>query len=231
MGFMVHRPQPRITKRTRKSRAGPAWQRGCSMASVGGNRVKLYTEYWTATLVRGLIAIFAGTGILFFPEMASTILLRPFGMIATILCLAAYGIIDSAIVFATSFMIPPSRPGRVALRLHGLAGTTIGVLLFAMVYDRVDLQWFVFLAAIHALAAAVTEFVVARGTAEHHNAMWTYASSGIAAISAVALLLSRNLLPRELTWVLFAYLGVFGFNLFTLSARMIFSERHKASPV
>jgi len=43
--------------------------------------VKTYSEYWTATLVRGIVAVVAGTGVLFLPEMASTILLRPFGVV------------------------------------------------------------------------------------------------------------------------------------------------------
>ena len=192
--------------------------------------MKTYSEYWTATLVRGVIAIVAGTGVLFFPEVASTILLRPFGVIVTILCLAAYGIVDSAVVFASSFMIRGERPGRIALRLQGLGGATIGVLLFALVYDSIDLQWFVYLAALHAAAAAIAEFVVAHGTSKHHGAMWCYASSAIATLSAAALLIGRNGGPREVTWLLFAYLGVFGFNLFALSTRMLIAERQLAHP-
>jgi uncharacterized membrane protein HdeD (DUF308 family) len=187
--------------------------------------VKTYSEYWTATLVRGIVAIVAGTGVLFLPEMASTILLRPFGVVITILCLAAYGVVDSAIVLATSFMIRRDQPGRIALQIQGLAGATIGILLFALVYNRIDLQWFIYLAALHALSAAMVEFVVARETSKHHGARWCYAASAIAAVSALGLLLGRNGGPRELTWLLFAYLGVFGFNLFALASRMLFAER------
>ena len=187
--------------------------------------MKTYSEYWTATLVRGIVAIVAGTGVLFLPEMASTILLRPFGVVIAILCLAAYGVVDSAIVLATSFMIRHDQPGRVALRIQGLAGATIGILLFALVYNRIDLQWFIYLAALHALSAAMVEFVVAKETSKHHGANWCYAASAIAAVSAFALVVGRNGGPRELTWLLFAYLGVFGFNLFALASRMLFAER------
>ena len=205
---------------------------GCKMAGGGGMRyiVKTYSEYWTATLVRGVVAVIAGTGVIVLPEMASTILLRPFGVVIAILCLAAYGIVDSAIVLATSFMIRKDQPGRVALRIQGLAGATIGILLFAMVYDRIDLQWFIYLAALHATSAALVEFVVARETSKHHGAMWCYASSAIAILSASALLLGRDGGPRELTWLLFAYLCVFGFNLCALSARMLFAERAVIHP-
>ena len=192
--------------------------------------MKTYSEYWTATLVRGVVAIIAGTGIVFLPEMASTILLRPFGVVIAILCLAAYGIIDSAIVLATSFVIHAGQPGRVAMRLQGLAGATISTVLFALVYNRIDLQWFVYLAALHAVAAAIVEFVVAQGTSKQHGARWCYASGVIATLSAIALVLGRDGGPSEVTWLLFAYLGVFGFNLFALSARMLYAERQLLHP-
>jgi len=187
--------------------------------------MKAYSEYWAATMIRGLLAVVAGTGVLFIPEMASTILLRPFAVVISILCLAAYGTIDSAIILTTSFMIPRQQPGRLALRMQGICGAVIGILLFALVSDHVELHLFIYLAAIQAAMAAITEFIVARGTSAHHGAKWCYASAGVAAISSIALLFSKNLSPRELAWLLYGYLGVFGFNLFALSARMLFAER------
>jgi hypothetical protein len=77
--------------------------------------MKAYSEYWIAAMIRGLLAIVAGTGVLFIPEMASTI--------------------------------------------------------------------------------------------------------------SIALLFGRNLSPRELAWLIYGYLGLFGFNLFALSARMLFAEQ------
>lgn len=187
--------------------------------------MKAYAEYWVATMIRGLLAILAGTAVLVIPEMASTILLRPFAIVISILCLAAYGIVDSAIVLAMGFMIPHQHPGRVALKAQGICGVMIGILLLALVYDHFDLHWFLYLAAIQAAAIAVSEFIVARGTSVHHGARWYYASSTVAAISTIALLFGGDLSPRELAWLIYGYLGVFGFNLFTLSARMLFAER------
>src|ERR1700692_395803 len=187
--------------------------------------MRAYSEYWVATMIRGLLAILAGTGILFFPEMATTLLLLPFAILISILCLAAYGTIDSSIVLTTSCMVSHRQPGRIALRVQGLCGAVIGVLLFALVYDRIDVHWFLYLASLQAATTAVTEFVVARETAAHHAARWCYAAAAIAGISAVALLFGRNLSPRELAWLLYGYLGLFGFNLFALSARMLFATR------
>jgi|SRR5271168_1071741 len=188
--------------------------------------MKAYSEYWGATMIRGFIAIIISTGILFIPEMAATILLLPFAIAISILCLAAYGVIDSAIIFTTSFMIPGQKPGRQALRIQGICGAIIGILLFAAVYDHVELRWFLYLAAIQAAGLAVTEFLVAKGTSKHHGSKWCYASAIIAAVSAIALLsFGRDLSPRELAWLIYGYLGIFGFNLFILSARMLFAER------
>jgi uncharacterized membrane protein HdeD (DUF308 family) len=191
--------------------------------------MKAYGEYWTATLVRGLLAIVAGTGILILPQMAETVLLRPFALTISVLCLAAYGTIDSAIVLICSFMIPRGRSGRFILKVQGICGAVLGVLLFAYVYDRLSLQWFIFLAAAQATSTAIAEFVVARDTASHHGARWCYAASFLAAASAVALLLAGtagdDLSPRKLAWLLFAYIEIFGFNLFAISARMLFAER------
>ena len=122
-------------------------------------------------------------------------------------------------------MIPRQQPGRLALRMQGICGAAIGILLFALVSDRVELHWYLYLAAAQAATAAITEFIVARGTSAHHDAKWCYASAGVAAISSIALLFGKNLSPRELAWLLYGYLGVFGFNLFALSARMLFTER------
>ncbi len=187
--------------------------------------MKTYSEYWITTMIRGLIAIVFGTGVLFVPEMATTILLLPFAISISILCLGAYGTIDSALVFVSSFLIPVDRPGRVALRLQGVLGAVVGMLLFALVYDHVGLPWFLYLASAQAAGAAISEFMVARGTAVEHGAKWCYVSAVVAGVSAVALLLGRRLEPKELAWVLYGYLMLFGFNMVTLSARMLFTER------
>jgi hypothetical protein len=187
--------------------------------------LKSYTEYWVATMVRGVLGIVVATAVLVIPEMASTVLLRPFAVVVSICLLAAYTFMDSSVVLVTSFMIPRGMPGRVILRLQGLCGAVIGAVLFSFIYQS-DLHWFLYLSAAQALLLAVTEFVVARGTSVHHGATWVYAASAIAAVSAVALAFGVKLEPRQLAWLIYCYLGVFGLNLFALGARMLFEERH-----
>ena len=187
--------------------------------------MKDYSAYWVATLIRGLLAIIAGTAVLFIPEVAWSMFLIPFTIVTSILCLAAYGIIDSAVVVTTSFALPPSRYAGRALAMQGIIGLVIGVLLFTLVTVHIHLSWFIYLAAAQAMGAALSEFMVARKTAHHHDTRWCYASSFIAAISAIALLCGRDLDPRELAWLIYGYLGVFGFTLLILASRMLFAGR------
>ncbi len=188
--------------------------------------MRAYTEYWVAMLLRGFLAVLAGTVILFLTGIAATILLLPLSIVSTILCLAAYGVLDSALVIASSFMIPQKRPGRVVLRLQGLCGLAIGVLMFSVIYNHVTIEWFLYLAAAQTTAVAIAEFVVARGTADHHRSMWCYVSAGIAAVSAIVLISLGGLGHKDVVWAIYSYLGLFGLNLIALSAWMLFEQRH-----
>jgi hypothetical protein len=188
--------------------------------------MRTYTEYWIAMLLRGFLAVATGTAILFLNGLSATVLLLPFAIVTTILCLAAYGVVDSSIVIASSFMVPRHRPGRLALLLQGLGGVAIGVLLFSVIYDRVTIDWFLYVAATQAASVAVAEFIVARGTSDHHRSRWCYVSSVIAAVSACTLLTLAILGYRNVAWAIYSYLGVFGLNLILLSAWMLFEGHH-----
>lgn len=187
--------------------------------------MKDYSAYWIATLIRGIVAILAGTAVLFIPQVAWSVFLIPFTIVTTILCLAAYGILDSAVVLATSFTLPGARFAGWALALQGICGFIIGILLFTLVSVRINLSWFIYLAAMQASGAAATEWIVARRTALHHRTKWCYASCIVAAVSAVALVSGRHLDPHELAWLIYGYLGVFGFALVILASRMLFADR------
>lgn len=187
--------------------------------------MKTYTRYWVASMVRGLLALITGMAILFIPQMISLVFLLPFAVLISMLCLAAYGTIDSALVLATSFMVPQHGAGRIALKVQGIGGGILGILLFALVYDRAQFWWFIYFAAFQAAGAAVAEFVVAQKTSKHHGSRWCYLAGTVATIAAVALLFGQSLSPQGLAWLLFGYLGVFGSSLSALSARMLFAER------
>lgn len=187
--------------------------------------METYTRYWVTSLVRGIVALLAGLAVLVLPSMITLVFLLPFAILISMLCLAVYGVVDSVIVLVTSFMVPQDQAGRWALRVQGIGGAIFGALLFFLVYDRAQLEWFVYLAALQAMGVAITEFTVARHTSIHHGSRWCYASAAVAILSAIGLVFGRGLEPQGIAWLVFGYLGVFGFSLVVLSARMLFAER------
>ena len=193
--------------------------------------METYTKYWVTSLVRGFVAILVGLAVLVLPSMITLVFLVPFAVLISMLCLAVYGVMDSVIVLVTSFTVPHDQVGRWTLKAQGIGGAIFGVLLFFLVYDQAQLVWFVYLAALQALGVAITEFTVARHTSIHHGSRWCYASAAVAILSAIALLLGRDLEAQKIAWLVFGYLGVFGFTLSVLSARMLFAERETKDTV
>lgn len=187
-----------------------------------------YTAYWGATCVRGLIALMAGVVIAFCSALNAMLLLMPLGIVISLLALAAYIVVDSAIVLACSFMLPHRHLGRVALRIQGFVGTMIGIACFMA--SRTEVRWFLYLAALQACCVAITEYLSARETADYHSSKWCYASSVIAALSCVVLLTFRHATGHLLSWLLYSYLWSFGLNLLVLSCHMLFEEFHSYRP-
>jgi uncharacterized membrane protein HdeD (DUF308 family) len=185
-----------------------------------------YTAYWGATCLRGIIALAAGVVIAFSSALNETILLMPVGIQFSLLALAAYFVVDSAIVVASSFMLPHHHRGRVALRLQGIIGMLIGVACFVIGQDEAAMGWFLYLAALQACCVAVAEYLAARDTAAFHNSTWCYAAAIIAVLSSIVLLIFHGATGNLLSWLLYSYLWCFGLDLFVLSCHMLFEELH-----
>lgn len=185
-----------------------------------------YTPYWGATCVRGVIAMAAGVAIAFCSALNATVFLKPLGVVFSLLALAAYVVVDSAIVVACSFMLPHHHLGRMALRLQGAIGMVIGVACFIVGQLEADISLFLYLASLQACCVAVAEYLSARGTSEYHHSKWCYASAVIAALSSVVLLMCHRATGHFLSWLLYSYLWCFGLNLFVLSCHMLFEEFH-----
>ncbi|HEY4358345.1 MAG TPA: hypothetical protein VGN16_21545 [Acidobacteriaceae bacterium] len=190
-------------------------------------------HFWFTTLFRGFIALFTGSGILVIPDMARTILLLPFAITFAVVGLAAYGILDSTMIFVSSFMVN-SRRTRLALRLQGTVGVAVGALLLFVVADRVQLAWFLSLAALQALGVAVGEFVVARHQQRHAISFWNYSAAAIAACFAISYLVVRfeslsHLTYRDVSLLIYAYLVTLGIAQCLTAARMIYADYHTSS--
>jgi len=185
-------------------------------------------HFWFTTLIRGFIALLAGTGILVIPDMARTILLLPLAIAFAVVSLAAYGILDSTIIFVSSYMVE-SRRTRLALRLQGTVGVIAGGLLLFVVADRVQLIWFLSLAALQALGVAAGEFIVARHEPRHSISIWNYAGAAVAACFGTLYLVVRfayveHLTYRDVSWLIYGYLVAFGIAQCLTASRVIYAD-------
>lgn len=186
-------------------------------------------HFWIATMIRGGLALLTGSAVLIIPDMARTLLLLPFAVALSILCLAAYGVLDSAIVFVTSYMTE-SPLARTALRLQGSLGVLVGVLLFAVIYDQVRLHWFLYLIAFQAMLTSGAEFIVARHAFTREASSWNFAAAAVALVAFLAYGLAATLFvdgltPREIAWLIYGYLLALGLAQCITAARMLYADR------
>lgn len=191
--------------------------------------MKRDADFWLTVLARGLVALLAGSAILIVPDMARTILLLPIAVAVAVAGLAAYGVFDSALIFVSSFMALSSKV-KIVLRLQGLMGVTIGLLLLSVLYTQVRLEWFLSLAALQALTAGIGETVVARHTTSRAVNHWNYAAAVVAFVFAagygfIRVRLADDLTPRQLSWTVYMYLLAFGIAQCLTSARMLYADR------
>jgi len=189
-----------------------------------------HEDFWIATILRGVLAILIGSGILIVPDLARTILFLPFALAFIILSLAVYGVADSVLVFATSFFTELGRVETV-LRLQSAFGVAIGALFCSIIFDQIRLEWFLYLIAIQAFATSCAEFMIARHTSREHGSSWCYVASAIALLCAaaytvIASVAPANLSPREIALFAYAYLAVFGVAQTLMATRMLVLERH-----
>ncbi len=186
-------------------------------------------HFWLTILARGFVALLAGSAILIVPDLAKTILLLPIALAVAITGLAAYGVVDSVLVFVSSFMVDSGK-AKAALRVQGFVGIAVGLLLLSVVFDHVQLEWFLSLAAIQALCAAAAETVVARHASDRPVGRWNYTTAAIAFVfSAVYVYLrihADDLTPRRLSWSVYAYLVAFGIAECITAARMLYASEH-----
>ena len=189
-----------------------------------------YENFWIVTILRGLLAILISSAILVVPDMARTLLFLPFAVAFVVLSLVIYGLVDSILVFITSFFLS-LRPARLALRGQSLVGIAIGVLFCSILFDRIQIEWFLYLIALQAFATAYAELTIARQTSKKHGSRSSYAAAGVALVCAMvyataAMIAPKDLTPREIAVLAYAYLAAFGVAQLLMASRMLHLERH-----
>ena len=185
--------------------------------------------FWFTMLFRGFIALFAGSFVIVIPDMARTLLLLPLAIVFSVLVLAAYGIIDSGLVLASSFMTASSTV-RIALLSQGFVGMIIGTLFLGVLFDHVRLEWFLTLAGVQALSSAIGELLVAKHSSAHAVSIWNHAASGVAFCASILYFVLRvgfasALTAREVSWLVYFYLVIFGVAQCITAARMLYEDR------
>ena len=186
-------------------------------------------HFWWITLVRGFVALVAGSAIVVIPDMARTLLLLPMAIAVTILGLAVYGVLDSVLVFVTSYMVP-SHLARIVLRLQGTVGVTLGILLYRVFFFRVQLYWFLVLIAIQSLSTAIAEFLIARHSMTRASSLWNFTAAVVAfgfscSYFYMVVALADRMLPQEISWLVYGYLVAFGIAQCLTAARMLYADR------
>ncbi len=190
-------------------------------------------HFWWITLVRGFVALIAGSAIAVIPDMARTLLLLPIAIAVSILGLAVYGVLDSVLVFIASYTVL-SRLPRIIVRLQGVIGITLGILIYRVFFFRVQLYWFLILIAIQSLSTAIAEFLIARHSITPSTSRWNFTAAAVAlgfsfSYIYMALTFADRLLPQEITWLVYGYLVAFGIAQCLTAARMLYAD-HTARP-
>ena len=187
-------------------------------------------HFWVATIIRGLLAMLVGSAVLVVPDMTNTLLLLPLAMVFSVLCLGCYGVLDSAIVLVTSFNAT-SRTSQMALRIQGIVGLSVGLLLLFVVYERVQLHWFLPLIACQAVFTAGGEFMLAKHAPIKGTSIWNYSAAGVAFVCGIAYAIAEiryrdTLILSEIAWLIYAYLAAFGLAECLTAARMLYADHH-----
>jgi uncharacterized membrane protein HdeD (DUF308 family) len=186
-------------------------------------------HFWWTTLIRGFLALLIGSVIMTVPDMTNTLLLLPIALVVAILSLAVYGILDSVLVFLTSYMVA-SPVAKAALRIQGLIGVAVGILLYWVFFDQVKLPWFLILISVQALSTAVGEFLVAKHSRTPATSHWNFTASAVALCFGctyfyITVGFADQMEPRQISWLLFGYLLVFGIAQCLTAARMLYSDQ------
>lgn len=194
--------------------------------------MKEHENFWIATILRGVLAVLIGSGILVVPDLARTILLLPFALAVVILSLAIYGVADSILVFVTSFFTSLVRV-KTILRAQSAFGVAIGALFCSILFDRIHLEWFLYLIALQALATSIAEFMIARHTSREHGSRWCYVAAAIGFFCAAFYAVTATAgaaedTAREVALLAYAYLAVFGVAQTLMATRMLSLEHHLA---
>ena len=176
-------------------------------------------------MFRGLLAIVLGAAALIMPDMARSLLLLPLATAVSVIYLIIYGVLDSLAVLIASFFTEVNAL-RPALRIHGMFGICIGMILFFVAFNQVSLYWFLLLIASQVLNTAISELPNVELVRLHLKPIWRVGTLCLAVAVAViyvllALINSDHLRPSDIMYAVYGYLAMFGTIQVLLSTSML----------
>lgn len=197
--------------------------------------MKHFIHFWWITIARGFLAILTSFAVVAIPDAVRTLFLLPLAVTYSVLVLAIYGILDSALVWIASFNTDALWP-RTAQRLQSMLGICFGTLLITVVFEHMQLLWFFYLMGFQLLAVAIGELFTASHLSKHHRSAWARSAGWLATIGGIFLLVMATVYGPSLTyrliaWVLYFYLLAFGFLQCSIGAVMLYiTPRSHAEP-
>lgn len=184
-------------------------------------------KFWVVTILRGLLAVLLATAILVVPDLARTPLLTSLAEDVAVLSLVIYGLLDSTLVLIGSLFVPVASM-KPALRIQSVCGLCVGVLFWFILFDKIELHWFLYLIAIQAAATSYAEHAIARHTSKANGSRIFYLGAWVGLLAAIAYAFiggfaSEALTTREISYAAYAYLGAFGVSQALMAGRALYA--------
>lgn len=185
-------------------------------------------SFWGVVLMRGLLALCTGACILLLPSMIQSWVLLPLAVAFSVVILAVYGVLDSALLMATSRVLPIHDCARWFIAFQGFFGLAFCAVWLWRPFTEASLRFVATAAAVQAACIAATDLTLGISLRSRHGSPWVQLSACISIVYAVALLLCRNLEPDHLAWLIVGYVVTLGFNFSLLSIWMLSDRRGAA---
>ncbi|ADW69449.1 hypothetical protein [Granulicella tundricola] len=192
--------------------------------------MKAFQQYWTFSAIRGAMTILASCFILALPLTTSSMLSLPVLVALAIDCLATYTIFDGAVMILLERLMPTRATNRRIL--YGQAGIALvlGTTFYLFGYGMLNQSWLLWIVAAQAAMAAGAEFLIARNTHQEYGCLSCYSTSMVLGLCAVFLPFANGLNATDTSYVLAAYVGLYGASELFLGGRMLFAEYRSEHP-
>ena len=186
--------------------------------------MKAFHDYWTFSLIRGVLTLMAAVAVLVLPQATGSMLTLPLQLGLALACFALYSVLDGGATVLLAALLPAGVTGRHTVYVQAVAGMGTGVVIFLITLGLAPLQWAVWAAAGRAGIAAACQWLIAKDSQQPYGFATSYVSAAVLAMAAVMLPLTVALEAASIALALTTYLGLYGANEVLLSGRLLLRE-------